>query len=338
MRADAAVAGHAAPDAEGIVSEADHRTAAPIEARGDARRFRWRPRVGRLLSLGWRAGISFVNHEGLELSGYAAFAALLSLFPFLLFLTALSGFLADVETANRILANAFDFLPNAVVEVLRPVILEVLTGREGGLLSIGIAVALWSASSGLEALRTIINRSYGLTETRPFWVLRLQSILLVVFASLSALIASGAIIFGPLLGDVVRWLLVAQWLSDLTWWLLRYALASSILTAVLIILHVTLPNASLPLRAVLPGAGLTVALWLLAAGAFSIYVDNLASFSVTYGSLGGIILTLLFFNLSAILFGYGAEVNAILQAKQGPPEPRKARGAKGSARCAMRAE
>ena len=126
------------------------------------------------------------------MSGYAAFTALLSLFPFLVFLTALAGFFGDEDVASRVLAGALEFAPQEVVDVLRPVIFEVLTQRHGGLLTVGIVFALWSASSGVEALRTILNRSYGAAETRPIWVLRPQSVVIVIFGAAAALLIASS--------------------------------------------------------------------------------------------------------------------------------------------------
>lgn len=264
------------------------------------------------LVIAWRAADQFVAHEGFELSGYAAFTALLSLFPFLLFLTALTGFLGDAGVAERLLALAFDFAPAEVVDTLRPVIFEVLTQRHASLLTVSIVFALWSASSGLEALRTILNRSYGIVETRPVWTLRPQSVLIVILSATSATLVSGVIIFGPLLLKLLRWLLVNPILSDAAWAAMRYGLAAAVVAGGLISLHLTLPNARLSLRMVWPGAVATALLWLGGASLFTLYVDNFANFSVTYGSLGGIILTLLFFYVTAILFAYGAELNAAL--------------------------
>jgi len=273
----------------------------------------------RIAFVGWHAGERLIAHEGFELSGYAAFTALLSLFPFLLFLTALAGFFGDAEVARTVLTEAFGFAPREVVDVLRPVIFEVLTQRHGSLLTLGIVFALWSASSGLEAMRTILNRSYGLTETRAIWLLRPQSIVIVMILTVFTIIGSVATVFAPLLLRFFEWFFVAQQLSNAAWVLLRYGLAAAVVTAMLIALHLTLPNRHLPLRAVWPGAVITALLWFAEAGLFSIYVENFANFSITYGSLGGIILTLLFFYVTAILFAYGAEVNAALLATRAKP-------------------
>ena len=260
----------------------------------------------------WRASYALVMHEGLELSGYAAFTAILSLFPFVGFLAALAGFLGNEDIANRFLASAFAFAPHEVVSVIAPVIHDMLTNRNPNLLTFSIVFALWSASSGIEALRTLLNRSYGVRETRPIWFLRPQSLLIVVVGSLLAMSVSIAIVLGPVIVHWVAWFGLSQSIDDVFWAVLRYGVAAVVVTVSLMVLHLALPNCHLGLSEIWPGSIVTTLLWLVGAGLFSLYVENLGRFNVTYGSLGGIILTLLFFYVSAIIFAFGAEINAAL--------------------------
>jgi membrane protein len=260
--------------------------------------------------LTWTAARRLVEHEGLELAGYVAFTALLSLFPFLVFLTALGGFVGDTDALRQLQVSLLDFAPREISGVLRPVILDVLTHRRPDLLTAGIVLSLWTASSGLEALRTLLNRSYGLNETRSTWKLRLQSIVLVVFATCSLIVLSAILLVAPI-SDLLRHVQTHQ----RVWAVMRYSSASLLVVLVLIALHVSLPNAPMRPRHVWPGAMITAALWALGAWLFSLYVDHFANYSITYGSLGGIILTLLFFDLAAVIFAYGGELNAAIFAK-----------------------
>ena len=123
-----------------------------------------------------------MQDEGLELSGYIAFTAFFSLFPFVIFLAALAGFLGDRETADEFIAAMFDFMPDDVAGTLAPAVREVIGSRQGGLLTVGILTTLWFASNGIEALRTGLNRAYGVSEQRPMWWLRLQSVAFVIAA------------------------------------------------------------------------------------------------------------------------------------------------------------
>ena len=144
-----------------------------------------------------------MKDEGLELSGYIAFTAFFSLFPFMIFLAALAGFLGDRETADEFIAAMFEFLPDDVAETLAPAVREVIGSRQGGLLTVGILTTLWFASNGIEALRTGLNRAYGVSEERAMWWLRLQSIAFVIVGALIIFFLSLAVLLGPLIWRVL---------------------------------------------------------------------------------------------------------------------------------------
>lgn len=279
-----------------------------------SRRRSWLKESARLI---WRALWALVAHEGLEFSGYAAFTAILAVFPFMIFLAALAGFLGQAEGTSRFTDATLRFAPPEVVSVLAPVVEEVTSQRRGGLLTFGIVVAVWSASSGLEALRVMLNRSYDARETRPFWRLKLQSMVFVVFGAGIAVLLSLVIVLGPILLHALRLILAPELIGPGLWLAVRYGLASSIGTALVIALHLLLPNCDYRFRQVWPGAVITVVLWLAMATLFSLYVQNFAQYSVIYGSLGGIMLTLLFFYISGVIFAFGAEINAQLAARSG---------------------
>jgi membrane protein len=263
-------------------------------------------------ALVWNAGVALNVHGGFELSGHAAFTAILAMFPFLIFVTALAGFVGQPEDVVRITAAALRFVPAEVGGVLSPVVKQVTSQRDGGLLTLGILGAVWSASSGLEALRVMLNRSYDVRETRPFWRLRLQSIVIVVFAAVIAMPLSLVIVLGPILLRLIHVLVSPGLISESLWLLARYGVATLVGTSSLIALHLLLPDRNHAIRQVWPGTVVTVVLWLIMATLFSFYVQGFTHYSVLYGSLGGIVLTLLFFYVSAVIFAYGAEINAEL--------------------------
>jgi membrane protein len=253
-----------------------------------------------------------VKHEGFELSGYIAFTALLALFPFLIFLTALAGFLGDAASADRVISTLFELAPPEVAQVLAPILRDVLTQQHGGLLTLSIVFALWTASSGVEALRTLLNRCYEVSETRAFWQTRPVSIVIVVGGAGLALVLSLALVLGPVIWKVATDFMPLSDAWFLPWIAIRYGIAAVLVSGCLVGLHRILPNCHQPMRRVWPGAAMTALLWLASAALFSLYVDNFASYSVTYGSLGGVIMTLMFFYFSAVIFGFGAELNAAL--------------------------
>jgi membrane protein len=255
--------------------------------------------------------------EGLVLAGYIAFTAFLSLFPFLIFLAALAGFLGDRETADAFIEAMFEFMPDDVAETLAPAVGEVLGARQGGLLTFGILATLWFASNGFEALRTGLNRAYGVTEQRSMWWLRLQSIAFVISGGLIILFLSLVVVLGPLvwkvLGPAVHQMLETQ----LVFGTARYAFAGVMLFVALLLLHRWLPNTMQSFARILPGVAVTTVLWLLGASLFAWYVGHLTDYSVYYGSLGGVAITLMFFYSSAVVFIFGAEFNAIWREQTG---------------------
>jgi membrane protein len=255
--------------------------------------------------------------EGLVLAGYIAFTAFLSLFPFLIFLAALAGFLGDRETADSFIHAMFEFMPDDVAETLAPAVGEVLGARQGGLLTFGILATLWFASNGFEALRTGLNRAYGVTEQRSMWWLRLQSIAFVISGGLIILFLSLVVVLGPLvwkvLGPAVHQMLETQ----LVFGTARYAFAGVMLFVALLLLHRWLPNTRQSFARILPGVAVTTVLWLLGASLFAWYVGHLTDYSVYYGSLGGVAITLMFFYSSAVIFIFGAEFNAVWREQTG---------------------
>jgi membrane protein len=240
-----------------------------------------------------------------------AFAAFTSLFPFLIFLAALVSVLGTRETADQIVEGMFLFLPDDVARTLAPAVHEVMAGRRGGLLTFGVLATLWTASSGVEALRDALNRAYEAKDWEPIWWRRLQSMVVVVVGALILFVASLAVILGPVLWRLLEIFGRPSTEEELVWTLGRYAVGTVVLAAGLVALHRWLPNHHLATRAVLPGALLTLGLWLVGASLFSLYLGTVADYSGVYGSLGGVVITLFFFYLTAALFIFGAEYNAV---------------------------
>jgi membrane protein len=272
-----------------------------------------RKRVWRSLPVGatilWRATVHFINDGGTTQAGSIAFTTLFALFPFLIFLTTLAGEFGQEEAAQRFVVLWLEGLPAEVVSTIRPAIDQVINVRRTGLMTVSILVAVWTASSGLEALRTALNYAYGIEESRPWWLLRLQSIVFTVIMSVAILVLMIVVVAGPFIWDF----LVDLFKVPASWgWIytaVRYLLAVLLLYAVVALAYQWLPNRRLRGYEILPGAAVTVVTWLITASLFSLYLQNLGRFSVTYGSLGGIVVTLMFFYLSAAIFIFGAEIN-----------------------------
>ena len=252
-----------------------------------------------------RAVKYFIEDDGAALAGYMAYTALLSLFPFLIFATSLSGVLIGAGGLDDVLAFLFKYAPASVATTIQPVLIEVVSNRSGSVVGLSAIGGLYIASNGVEALRIGVERAYGVSAYRPWWKARLIAVGFVFAGLLAFVVLALLIVFGP---SIVDALLFYEVEVDL-WTGTRYVIAAGILLAMLVAIHWFLPGMR-PGVPILPGIVFTMAAWLLLASAFSIYFRYAPSYAVTYGTLGGVIATLLFFYVSAAIFIFGAEINS----------------------------
>ena len=279
-----------------------------------SRASRWLRWTGRRSYLGveivWQAILHLINDGGMTFAGHIAFMTLFSLFPFLIFLTTLAAEVGQMEAARNFIAVSLAAFPPEVSDAIRPAIDQVISNRRTGLMTVSILASLWATSSGLEALREALNKAYGVEEPRSVWFCRMQSLLFTIIASISIIIVMLVLVIGPVLWSLIQPLLKVPWQWGWMYEAARYLVAVSFLYLVVALLYRWLPSRHLPRREILPGAAVTLVLWLVLASLFSFYLQNLARFSVTYGSLGGIVITLMFFYISALIFVFGAEINS----------------------------
>ncbi len=280
----------------------------------------------------WPAIDHFATDKGFIYAGYIAFASLFALFPFLLFLVTLAGFLGQGAAAAASIELALELLPPEVAGVLRPVIDGIRNNASTSLLTVSIGLTLWFSSSGFESLRSAVNLAYDVTEYPHFLWSRLQSMLLTVLSAFIIIMAMLALVVGPLVSQLVEFLSRGEVVEPSTYTLLRHLIGIVLLLGLFISLYILLPNVTVHMIEVLPGAVVAVALWAMSAKIYSLYLQNLGSYTVTYGSLAGIILTLFFFYISAIVFIFGAQLNgairrerlrptAVSRDAELPPEP-----------------
>ena len=251
-----------------------------------------------------------LDDGGTLLAGHIAFAGMFALFPFIIFLTTLAGEIGQSAAAQDFVELGLDALPDEVRRAIEPAVREVLRGGRQGLMTLSIIASLWAVSSAFEAARYALNLAYEVKQTRAIWWQRLQSLLMVLLFAVGIIVVMVTVVAAP-----IAWTLVDLFDFAPIEWRLRYGairlLFSGILLLALILpLYIWLPNRRLSAFDVLPGAVLAVLMLIIGASVYSWYLLNLGRFTVTYGSLGGVIATLLFLYLSALIFIFGAEVNA----------------------------
>jgi len=205
----------------------------------------------------------------------------------------------------------FAVLPWHVAQTLEPAVREVLDAKPPDLLSIYALIALWIASNAFEALRAALDRAYGLVGERHFLVGRLISILFTFGGVAAFIVISLFVIVAPTIRALAPDIpYVSIPLRTVSHWMLL-VIGASVMLIFLFVLHYRLP-ARRPRGPLIPGVLVTATLWIALASLFSVYFQYVPSYSVTYGTLAGVIVCLLFFYISGAIFIFGAEINAAL--------------------------
>jgi membrane protein len=264
-------------------------------------------------------------------SAQLSYYFLLALFPLLLFLTTLFGYLdgAGSHLRHKLVAYLGSVMPAAALQLVMATIDGITNGAGGGKLSFGLLGALWAASSGMSAIGQTLNSAYDIPETRAWWKVRLVSLTLTV--SLSVLIISALllVLYGGQIGRSVAAMAnkgsafalmrVLQWPIALIFVFIAFAA----------IYHFA-PNLSAKNRSgglaspryrrrwLTPGVVVAVGLWLLVSLGLRLYLHFFNSYSATYGSLGALIVLMLWFYLTGAAIIFGGEVNRELERREQP--------------------
>ncbi|WP_216624666.1 YihY/virulence factor BrkB family protein [Paenibacillus foliorum] len=251
-----------------------------------------------------------LNHDdAFGLSAQCSYYFLLSLFPFLLFLMSLLGFLPI--TTEDVIGLAKEYVPASVTLGLEEQLRSLLDSRRGDALSFGLIFSLFTASAAMDAIVLAVNKAYGLPARKSYIHSKLLAIaltmgmLVVVF---SALLLS---VFGHLIGDWMHTELHLEMKHVQLWNVLRWILNIVILFLIFIAIYYIAPNTCLNCKDVLPGAVFAAVGWQLTSYGFSFYLSQWNHYNVTYGSLGGVIVLLTWFYLCALVIIIGGEINAM---------------------------
>jgi membrane protein len=266
----------------------------------------------------WRvtygAFLHFLADDGWAIASHIALSTLMALFPFMIVVTALAGFFFGskdlADEAARILLEAW---PPQVAGPISADITGVLTNARGDVLTFGLLFAIYFASSGVESLRIGLNRAYDMAERRPWWLLRLESILYVLVAAVAILAFSLLVVLAPFLWD--RLVRAAPQLEPFSGMITfaRYVVAAMVLIIALTVMHSWLPAGRRSLGEISPGIVATLALWLIAGAVFGRYLAEYAFAYVSmYAGLASAMIALIFLYVCASIFVFGAELNSII--------------------------
>jgi membrane protein len=280
--------------------------------------------VGRAYRIAMDAFWRFNDDDGWAIASHIALSALMSMFPFLIVVTALAAFFGSKELADETARLMLEAWPKEVAGPIAEEIRDVLTNLRTDVLTFGVLAAVYFSTSGIDSLRIGLNRAYGMKEPRRWWWLRLESIGYVLVGAAALLAFSFLIVLWPLLWATAMRFFPALPRLDGTVTLVRYGLTSAVIVVTLVIVHLWLPAGRRRLAEVVPGILVTLALWLVSGAVFGRYLADFAYTYVTiYAGLASAMIALVFLYLVASIFVYGGELNAAIareRARRGNPE------------------
>jgi len=256
----------------------------------------------------------FLADDGWAIASHIALSALMSLFPFLILVTAMAGFLfGSTQLADEVASILLAIWPTEVATPIASEIRRVLLVARGDLLTLGVALAIYFASSGIESLRIGLNRAYGASETQSWWLLRLESIGYVLIGAISLLVLSFLVVLAPLIfATAVRYAPLLEPLWPM-FNFLRITVAAVVLIVALVIVHKWLPAGRRTILTIAPGIVVTLLLWMIAGELFGDYLSRFAYTYVTYyAGLASAMIALVFLYVIATIFVLGGELNAAI--------------------------
>ncbi|SEL77256.1 membrane protein [Stigmatella aurantiaca] len=276
-------------------------------------------RLFKLKHLSWREfGRRFIKEfeedTVTDCAAQLSYYFLFSLFPFLFFLVTLAAYLPFAHgTAEAMVERIAPLVPGDAFSLINAHLSALVSQPRPKLLTLGLVVALWSASRGVDALRKALNLAYDVPESRPLWKTQGVAMLMTLVGTLLLPLSFTVFLLG---GKVGQWIAGKLQLIDefhVVWSWLRWPFTASLVMLMLALCYYVLPDVKQRFKYITPGSLLGTGLWLVSTWGFTQYVDTFGNYNVTYGSIGGVVVLLTWLYISGLIFIVGGEVNAILE-------------------------
>jgi membrane protein len=249
----------------------------------------------------------------LGLAAQLAYYFFLALFPALLFLVAIVSFIPIAGLLDTITGNLARVAPSEVLSIIQDQILKIAHEKNGGLLTLGMLGTIWSTSSGLNAIIDTLNQAYDIQEGRPWWKVKLIALGLTVSLAFFIVISFTLVVVGPTLAEkAAMWAHMGPAFA-LGWKILQWPVVFVLVALAVALIYYYAPDAVQEWVWITPGSLLATTLWLAISLGFKFYVSHFTSYNATYGAIGGVIVLMLWFYLSALAVLVGAELNAEIE-------------------------
>jgi membrane protein len=258
----------------------------------------------------WR---ELIEDDVLGLAAQLAYYAFLALFPAILFVLALASFFPLTNIADDVGRSLGPFVSPQVLELIQEQMRRLANNEDSGLLTFGVAGALWSSSAAIVSIVSALNRAYDIEEGRPWWKVRLVSIGLTLAVAVVVLIALTLILVGPTLAEKLGQATGLGAGFTWAWLVLQWPVVFALASTGIGLLYYFGPDAEQDWAWISPGAIAATILWILVSLAFKFYVSNFTDYEGTYGTVGAVIVVLLWFYVSGVAILVGAELNAEIE-------------------------
>lgn len=268
--------------------------------------------------LSWRDVVKRTYNEMMAdncfgLAAELAYYFFLALFPALLFLVAIVSFIPVHGLLEAITGSLARVAPYEALVLIQDQILKIAGDKNGGLLTLGMIGTIWSTSSGVNAIIDTLNQAYDIQEGRPWWKVKATALALTIALAMFVVVSFALILVGPTLAEKV-----ANWFHlgpafEWSWKVLQWPIVFALVTLAVAVVYYYAPDAEQAWVWITPGSVLATVLWILISLGFKLYVAKFGSYNATYGAIGGIIILLTWFYVSALAILAGAELNAEIE-------------------------
>jgi membrane protein len=270
------------------------------------------------LPLSWselvkRAIKETIADDVLSLAAQQAYYFFFSLFPALLTLIAVARFFPLVNLTDEVIRTLGRVAPPELISIINDQLLKISENRNGGLLTFAFLLTLWSSSGAMVSIITTLNAAYDISECRSWLRVRLTAILLTIGLAFFILISMTLIIVGPTLAEKLAVAMHLGPVFEWGWKILQWPIAFALASTGIAIIYYYAPDAEQYWVWLTPGAVTATGLWILSSIALKYYISNIGNFNETYGTIGAVMATLLWFYLTAITILVGAELNAEIE-------------------------
>lgn len=268
-------------------------------------------------AIGWKELLTrtvreTLGDDGLGLAAQLAYYFFLALFPALICVIALAGLFPLESLIDDVTRALAPIAPPEMVAIIRQQMQRISQGDNAGLFSLGLLGAIWASSSAMIAVVQAMNRAYDIEETRPWWKVRLTAILLTVGLALFILVSFTLVVAGPEIAEALAGRLGLGRAFVVAWQILQWPVAFALVATAIGIIYAFAPDAEQDWVWFTPGSVLATLLWLGGSLGFRIYAVSFTDYGATYGTIGGIIVLMLWFYITGLVLIVGAEMNAEL--------------------------